>query len=217
MSDKSQQAFLTDVQHHQMKVLRNDGLYRHLRFKRPETICESFDLITYPGGLLYRGDMGAFCFERTADMFAFFRTDRGSINPSYWSEKLVGVDRCRNPVKEFCEETFDQRIKEIVLRWVRDNEFHTTREQRRELWDTVLEEVIGADSDSGGYRKQIAANDFTHQVYPGERFHLHDIWEYDFTEYTHRFLWCCYALVWGIKQYDAANEAAIKSNEGVSE
>lgn len=207
----TQDKFLADVQHHQMHVLRDDGLYRHLRFKRPETICESFDLITYPGGLLYRGDMGAFCFERTADMFEFFRTDRGSINTGYWSEKLVGVDRGRNTVKEFCEEKFDRTIKEIVLRWVRDNEYHTTREQRRDLWDAVMDEVIGAEADSGGDRKQIAANDFSHQVYPGQKFYFTDIWEYDFTEYTYRFLWCCYALVWGIKQYDAAKLAGSAS------
>lgn len=199
--------FLADVKNHVMTVLHEDGLYRHLRFKRPETICESFDLITYPGGLLYRGDMGVFCFERTADMFEFFRTDRGFINPSYWSEKLVGVDRGRNTVKEFCEATFDRKIKEIVLRWVRDNEYHTTREQRRDLWDAVMDEVIGAEADSRGDRKQIAANDFSHQVYPGTQFYFADIREYNFTKYTHRFLWCCYALVWGIKQYDAAKLA----------
>lgn len=197
--------FLKDVAQHAMTVIRDDGLYRHLRFKAPSDYNMYFDLLTYPGGLLYRGDMGTFVFERLTDMFEFFRTGGARINPSYWSEKLTAANRCRqNPVEEFCEARFEREIKEHLLRWVRDNEYHTTREQRRELWDTVMDEVIGAEGDDGGHRKQIAANDFHHRVYPGETFRFHDIWEHDFTEYTHGFLWCCYALVWGIQQYDLA-------------
>ena len=35
-----------------------------------------------------------------------------------------------------------------------------------------------------------------------------DCWEWRFTEYTHRFVWCCYAIAWAIKQYDAAKATA---------
>jgi hypothetical protein len=33
-----------------------------------------------------------------------------------------------------------------------------------------------------------------------------DFREVDCEEYTHRFLWCCYALAWGIEKYDAAKQ-----------
>jgi hypothetical protein len=205
MTNLTRESFLADVATHGMTVIRDDGLYRHLRFKATGSYCMHFDLLTYPGGLLYRGDMGSFVFERMTDMFEFFRADRGGINPSYWSEKLTAADRCsRNPVKEFSEQVFDLVIKTDVLRWVRDNANRTTREQRRDLWDEVMDRVIGADGDSDGSRKQIAANDFYHMLRPSLRFDFTDIWGHDFTEYTHRFLWCCYAIVFGIAQYDAA-------------
>lgn len=203
MTALTKDQFLSDVNGHVMSVIRDDGLYRHLRFRAPGSSCMYFDLLTYPGGLHYRGDMGTFVFERTADMFEFFRSDNGRINPGYWREKLTAVSSgSQHPVKAFSGEKFDREIKLIVLRWVRYNAHRTKREQRRDLWDTVMDEVIGADSDSGGDRKQIAANDFFHEVQPGLQFTFQDIWEYDFTEYTHGFLWCCCALAWGIAKYD---------------
>lgn len=204
----NREQFLADVKDHVMTIVCEDGLYRHLRFKSPGSSCMYFDLLTYPGGLLYRGDMGTFCFERTDDMFAFFRTDGGRINPGYWSEKLTAVgSTSRHPVVAFSEEKFTRTIKEIVLNWIRETAGRTDREQRRELWDAVLDEVLGADFDSRGDRMLIAANDFHHKVADGLEFTFYDIWDYNFTEYTNRFLWCCHALVWGIQQYDRSSGA----------
>ena len=31
---------------------------------------------------------------------------------------------------------------------------------------------------------------------------FYDFWETDLEEYTFRYLWCLYAIVWGITQYD---------------
>jgi hypothetical protein len=93
--------FIKDVSQHKMQILRDDGLYRHIRFKRENTSCYYFDLITWPGALCYTGDMGTFVFSRIPDMFEFFRTDgeKGAdlrINPGYWSEKLLAVDGGRH-------------------------------------------------------------------------------------------------------------------------
>lgn len=56
-------------------MLHEDGIYRHIRFRQPGTMCMHFDLITWPGYLCYTGDMGTYVFTRLADMFEFFRTD----------------------------------------------------------------------------------------------------------------------------------------------
>jgi hypothetical protein len=211
--------FLKDVADHQMITLHDDGVYRHIRFKKPETGCMHFDLVTWPGYLAYSGDMGCYVFCRLQDMFEFFRTDREykkrdgqklAINLGYWSEKLQAVDGSRNSASatEFSEEKFDRAVIEHLVGWVRENAYQTTKDERRELWDAVMSDVIGADGDSGGYRKQVAANDFHHFVNKevGGSFYFQDFWEHDFTEYTHRFVWCCYALAWGIEQYDNAKE-----------
>ena len=87
----SQEEFQKDVSQHGVTIIRDDGVNRHIRFKRPGTMCMHFDLITWPGYLCYCGDMGTYVFSRLEDMFEFFRTDR-DINPGYWAEKLQAVD-----------------------------------------------------------------------------------------------------------------------------
>lgn len=213
----TEQQFLKEVANHKMTVLHDDGVYRHIRFKDPDTICMHFDLITYPGYLVYSGDMGCYVFSRLSDMFEFFRTDRQhlrtgktlGINLGYWCEKLQAVDGNRHQAgaTEFSEEKFKRVIVEYLVSWIRDNAYRTSKEERRELWDEVMDEVIGADGDSGGYRMQAAAYDFSHTTRSSDiEFYFRDLFEYDFTEYTHSFMWCCYALAWGIQQYDNAKK-----------
>lgn len=195
--------FARDVAEHQMQVLRDDGLYRHLRFRRPDSFAYYFDLITYPGGLLFRGDMGAYAFERLDDMFEFFRTDAGrgdGINPGYWAEKLVAIDR--SGLKEFDEDAFRSRVMWDLIQWMRYNRDRTTKEERRELWDHVVWEVIDAEEDVDGARKKIALHDFQHQVNSRLQFEFHDCWEWSFDDYRFHFYWACYAIAWAVKQYD---------------
>lgn len=208
-------AFLKDVATHEMHVLMDNGVYRHIRFKRPGTGCMHFDLITYPGYLVYSGDMGCYVFSRMEDMFEFFRMGKNdwnynrkgglSINLGYWSEKLQAVDGNRTAAgaTEFDEDRFKQAVMGDLVSWIREHRDETTKDERRELWDAVIFEVIDADGDSGGYRKQAAAHDFSHSV--NDRlgnFYFRDFWEHNLTRYTHRFIWCCYALAWGIQKYD---------------
>ena len=150
-------------------------------------------------------------------MLMFFRTDREhmrlkngktlAINPSYWGEKLEAIDRC-DGFKAFSEEKFNRIVAEYLVQWVRENACRTTKEQRRELWNSVVSEVIYADGDSGGHRKQSAAYDFYHFVNDDVgNFEFVDLWEHDFTEYTYRFMWCCYALGWGVLKYDEVRKS----------
>lgn len=211
----SAERFLKDVESHELIVLHDDGVYRHIRFKKPGTNCMHFDLVTWPGYLAYSGDMGCYVFSRLDDMFVFFRTDRKHspdglrINLGYWSEKLMAVDGSRRAAsaKEFSEEKFNRAVLEDLVGWIRGNAYRTTKDERRDLWDAVMSEVIGADGDSGGYRKQAAAHDFSHLVNKKiGHFYFQDFWEHDVTEYTFRFVWCCYALAWGIAKYDAMQD-----------
>ncbi len=198
---------------HQMTVLHDDGVYRHLHFGKPGTGNAHFNVVTYPGTLVYTGDMGDFVFQRLNDMFDFFRTDSGrgdGINPGYWAEKLVAIDR--GGFKEFDHERFTRVVMEYLIGWIRDYKDQTSKEERRELWEAVVNDVINADSDRDGARKQIAAHDFYHDVAleSGEkyRFEFHDFWEHDLENYTFHFYWACYAIAWAVQQYDLANTPA---------
>ncbi|MDP4076214.1 hypothetical protein [Acidovorax sp. A1169] len=206
--------FLRDIAKHQINVIRDDGLYRHIRFSRPNSMCMHFDLITWPGYLCYCGDMGTYVFTRLADMFEFFRTDRRDddklrINLSYWSEKLLAVDGSRRSgsAMEFSYDRFERVVKEQLVEWWRDH--CTDAAQRRELREQVEEALLGTGyfserPETTGDAIRMA-NDFEAEV-AGKKFQFQDFWDHSLEGYTHRFTWCCYALAWGIQQYDLAKE-----------
>ncbi|STU51511.1 Uncharacterised protein [Klebsiella pneumoniae] len=73
--------FLIDTAFHRLEIIRDDGLYRHLRMQQPETSCYYYDVITWPGYLTVTGDMGTWTFSRIADMFDFFGAWEGGIIP----------------------------------------------------------------------------------------------------------------------------------------
>ena len=222
----TEERFLRDVAKHELIVIRDDGVNRHIRFKKPDSRDMCFDLITWPGHLCYTGDMGTYVFQRLTDMFEFFRTDREynqsrgrklGINLGYWTEKLIAVDGNRhggNP-KAFDEGKFKRVINEYRVQWMRDAKENNSldKEGRRELWEAVDDEVLCMLED-GGDRAQYAAYDFHHADPRGSQrrgWQFEDLFERDFTEYTHSIVWCCYALAWGIEQYDAAKLPAAEA------
>jgi len=214
----TKESFLKDVSNHKMEILHDAGLYRHVRFKKPNSSDMFFDIVTWGGYLAYSGDMGCFVFSRIQDMFDFFRVDRNhskdenslSINPYYWSEKLQAVDgnRTQASAKEFDVDKFERTIYSRLIDWFKSYKHSTTKAQRRELWESVELNIINIDGDSIGARQTIAAYDFYHSITDDLYFSFQDLWEIDFTEYTPRFIWCCYALAWGIKQYDDEKTAS---------
>lgn len=224
--------FLGDIDQHVMVVIRDDGVNRHIRFKRPGTSCYHFDLITWPGHLCYTGDMGTYVFQRTTDMFEFFRQDREynadkgralSINLGYWTEKLVAVDGNRGggKAKEFDEEKFTRVINDYRVQWMRDAKESGVldKEERRELWELVDNEVLSA-LEEGGDRAQFAAYDFHFDPAFNTRrrngWGFDDLFEHDFTEFTHSIVWCCYALAWGIQKYDETGRRAAGADDGIA-
>lgn len=207
---------MADLARHEMHVIHDEGVHRHIRFKQPGSGTYWFDLITWPGSMCIDGDCGTYVFRRLEDMFEFFRTDRRDgklrINPGYWGEKLQAVAR-HGGYTEFDEERFDLAVKQHLVRWIRDNRINTTKEQRRDLWDSVMDSVIGADGDSGGVRKQAAVYDFYHPINGDVRsFSFQDFWENDVERYTFHFIWCCYAIAWGIERYDSIKSEGQKAN-----
>ena len=88
MRESTAEQFLRDVDHHNMSVMHESGVYRHLRFRQPDTGNMWFDLVTWPGFLTISGDMGTWTFARLPDMFEFFRDSKLRINCDYWAEKL---------------------------------------------------------------------------------------------------------------------------------
>jgi hypothetical protein len=59
--------FLLDTAFHRLEIVRDDGLYRHLRMKQPGKSCYYFDIVTWPGYLTVTGawEPGRFRVSRT--------------------------------------------------------------------------------------------------------------------------------------------------------
>jgi hypothetical protein len=198
--------FLRDVASHDMHVIRDDGVYRHIRFKRPGTSCMHFDLVTWPGYLSYSGDMGHFVFSRLTDMFQFFRRrdESYSIDMRYWAEKVEAADgRSGKGLYEFDEDEFKitRQCRRLLVEFGRE----MTREQRQDFWDD-LGSVLAA-ADDGEERAFVAASGWFYDLSDRRRVRL-DTDDFPRCQrFTHRFVWCCYALAWGIQRYNRHREA----------
>lgn len=185
----TEQSFLKDVHEHRMTVLHDTGLYRHLRFQKPGTVIGQFDIVTWPGHLSFSGDMGSYVFARLADMLEFFRgAPAGAIevNLAYWAEKCQAADR-DSGIKEYRPE----RFREEIERWLDESE--ASPECRAEVRASVL-----AFADEGEYAAREAAEGFEH-----EGFEFADFWEADCQDWTARYVWCCFAIAWAVRKYDA--------------
>lgn len=205
--------FLRDVATHELTIIRNDGLYRHLRFSRPGSSCMYFDLITWPGHLCYTGDMGTYVFSRVSDMLEFFRRDCADqlpINPGYWSEKVQAADGGRHPgcVFEYDHDRYLAVVNEHLSDWLEGLDDEAAAELREAVQDDVLQ-LADSHDEHGNYNR---AYEFSATV-NGCKYQFTDLFERNFRRFTPRFLWCCRALVWGIEKYDAM-PAGIDSEGG---
>lgn len=193
--------FLNDVRGHKMTVIKDDGLYRHLRFKKTCDLNQSFSIVTWPGSLCFTGDMGTYVFSRRDDMFAFFRSSP-RINPAYWAEKLNAADKYGG-VTGFSDELFNRAVISDLVDWMRQNRSCTTKLDRSYLWHDVIQSVIRVESEANGYKKRSAACEFSHYVNDDAGvFGFCDFTEHNVDEFTDHYLWCCYAIIWGISAYD---------------
>lgn len=218
--------FTKDTANHAMEVLREDGIYRHLRFKAPGTTCYHFDLITWPGYLCYTGDMGTFVFTRVRDMLEFFRSKRRSdgrfsIDHRYWAEKCEGQDKC-DGLREFEPEAFKREITVQRRALFVGYGKYMTPQMRRDFWQEL--EIVKNAANENEHASIVATQEWSFEInkkshyYSGnQRIHI-DTDEFpSCKKYTLRFLWCCQALAWGIELYDRTKAAeAATQNEGVA-
>lgn len=235
--------FQRDTAGHEMTIVHDDGLHRHLQFKAPGASFYGFELVTWPGSLAIRGGMDGFMFSRIMDMFEFFRGKR--INPDYWAEKTEGG---RDSCKRYSQEKFCQVVKERFVEEVRDggtprglgkavraeilnsDEIGWEDDARRVLDEfeygalfkvsclcgdaAEFAEEYGASLWRSSHIRSSSAVHHRSSVERVEGFRFDDTWDWDFREYTAQFLWCCHAIVWGIRQYDKARVPAHREGGG---
>jgi len=179
--------FLKTVTKHKMDAQHELGIYRHLVFS-DGTFNRRFELVTWPMHLSICGDMGTYVFCRCEDMFTFFRRSTLEINADYWSEKLEsGVAT--------------QFSRARVVKWMREQR-DTLKAYKRPARKAILEQMryVVEGLDEHGESEVRRAIDGICD--PDGDPVFYDMFDVSFSEYTSRFLWCLFAIVWGIGQYD---------------
>lgn len=195
----TKEQFLKDVKDHKITVVKDDEVHRDIVFKRPESSTCMFRLTTWPGYLCISGDMGDYVFRRTFDMFDFFRSGKLEISEGYWHEKCTSFSRFGNGAKEFSQEKFKDYVKRGFREHVKS--IIPTLNQRyigkkiRDIWKDVNDHLIGCDNECDAMSAL--------STFESDGLDFQDFWEVDFKEYTYHYIWCLYAIVWGIQQYDA--------------
>lgn len=181
--------FTVNTVNHTVKVLLDDGVNRHIVCTHGGSNNYRFDLITYAGGLLYRGDMGSYVFERVHDMFDFFRSKDGRINPMYWAEKLQAIEK-NSGWKKFSREKFLKAVWQHVNNYF--DGFEIPEDLKSEITDALN------DVDDNEYSAGQMIHEFDHNGWT-----FQDFWEGGgCDEFEYRYAWACHAIVWAINQYN---------------
>ncbi|MFA7254335.1 MAG: hypothetical protein WC107_07370 [Patescibacteria group bacterium] len=192
----TKEMFLEQVKDHTLTVIKEDGLYRHVRVGRPDTICESWEIHTWPGYLAMAGDMGCWVFQRTLDMFCFFRPHGAELetNPRYWAEKLEATDKTSDGWEKFSISKFQENVKQCAIDACGVETFEEIPEERRDDLSTLL-------NASDEWDAVAAVREFE-----SEWLCLADFWECSCQEMNTRFAFACYAIPWTVMLYDKVKQ-----------
>lgn len=218
MTDKylpSHDVFQRDVSTHEMQIVLDNGVYRHLEFRQADKSWNhGFHIITTPGRLMISGDMGTWVFSRIPDMFDFFRSPSGKINLGYWAEKCInGTSGGRRQAKEYNGDVYKRRLIESLDNYdLTDEHRAMVVEELNEIdfddehW--VISQIRDFEVDLDGGEPYISTREIARHGYSRqkerEKFSFQDVWEIDMTVYSYHFTWCLYAIAWAINQYDKA-------------
>jgi hypothetical protein len=205
--------FRKDIATHEMEVVLDQGMHRHLRFKRPGTNNYHFDIVTWPGNLAMTGDMGASVFSRLPDMFEFFRQPdhmhEGAhglyINRSYWCEKLVAND---GPARAYDQDLLAPLLRERFEDYMSGQDLDGMDQGHalaQALWEQIEEDVHGDNAQEA----IVSADAFEPAAWSDhgqafEDFAFTDMWECAgrLEDYTYHMTWRLYAVAHAVRAYD---------------
>lgn len=205
MKKPTLEQFLKDVALHELTVNLDQGVYRDITIARPNTMEMHYNITTRPGYLMITGDMGDFIFQRTNDMFGFFRPQSGYyINPGYWGEKVeAGI------ISEFDIDVANSSVQGYLTNFLEDLDLSDPddREKSKQALEAVTNFISGTQW-SGEFDFWNEINSWDADDAGG--LELTDFFEAPTKANTFHYIWCCYAIVHAIKLYDAQkpNEVA---------
>ena len=198
--------FLSEVAEHKIRVIRDEGLYKHFSVSKPGDSNQSFEIILFPSHLVITGDMGTYCFSRARDMLQWFVKESGSAMASpeaeigRWHKSLVSVDAQMGAKKKSLSMALG-RISENREFYIAEHpDYKDTIES--EFDDLVLCSEDGVD---------VLLNEMYNfkLLLPDEHHPFSDIDFRDVEAYVSQFAWCCYAINYTIGEYLKSNKTTL--------
>lgn len=204
--------FSKDIASHQLTMVSDDGLHRHLKISKPNSSDMHFNITTWPGYLCISGDMGCYVFQRIEDMFAFFRAEPGEIKPGYWQEKIqagTGFEGAESISSEPDYSAYDDRVDEYLADFIEALDPENEADARK------IEEATGAVEEFKYCRENSEwdcvsrINNWDPESAGGMQ--LDDFWEghRGLAKFKFHYIWCCYAIVHAIAMYDKAKSGEV--------
>ena len=206
MTTPTLERFLDDVKNHQLTIVQNDGVSRHLKFANPNDCNQSFNITTFPNYRVITGDMGSLVFSRLYDMFDFFRSDDLKINPDYWAEKIrtTTYEAQIASYSKFDLEQAKKNAQEYLNTYLKYND-DLSEEDRALLLEDFEWEILRSEDE---YEIVEAIRDFNFKGFYFDEFD----WD-GCRVYTYSYIWLCYAIVWGIKKFDKVHKKLKRKNK----
>lgn len=217
---ETRERFLRETRGHEMEIAldlsqdeKNPQLYRHLRFRNKSQGGYWFDILTWPGGLTFRGDGESYSFSvYEQDTLKLFRGRdwRGKyMDVRYCAEKLTSNREC---VIEYQEELFFAAVREQVQYAIENDQIQ--EDQKDRLEEQLKGEIFesGMTSTAEGAVEILNSfefyNDESNEFSSRHKadFNFEEWWEWfdgSSKGYNWWFMWAVCALCWGVEQYDA--------------
>jgi len=105
--DKALATFVGFSDDYALRVIKDDGLYRHLAVRRPKDSFYSFQIATWPGHIAISGDLGCLVLSREEDMLAFV-AGGGAPDFQYLAQKVQASD---GGTREWSPRLFAEAVK----------------------------------------------------------------------------------------------------------
>ena len=208
MNNPTLEQFLNDVEAHELIVNLNQGVYRDITVKNPDTSCMHYNITTRPGYLMITGDMGDFIFHRANDMFGFFRSEEEyRINPGYWGEKVEA-----GKVSEFDIDIANSSVQQYLTNFLEDLDLSDPDDRNKS------KQALEAVNDFISGNQGMGEFEFWNEIHSWDEseaggLELTDFFEARTTKPTFHYIWCCYAIVHAIKLYDEYKKAQEQSHD----
>jgi hypothetical protein len=198
--------FKRETAGHEMTIVRDDGLYRHLRFVTPKSDLYWYEIVTTPRQLVFSGDGDSFVFRLAPDMFEMFRrsAEAGSINATYWAEKCK-TGNARSYSRE--------RFEECVWKQVTEREQYYRGDLRADVQHRIFDsEIYNVDYEADAL---MAVLNYQYHLTKGpddrgnwDTFRFRRVHEWELKDFDGWFLFACYAISDAIVKYDTAKAVA---------